>query len=187
MQYNIAHQQQKNKQGNKIDMNKLFKTITSIFSSKVRKANRKLQISNCIDLIDNQQFTLAQAYKKLTITINDLEAKLKDAKTEAESEQKPEVKAVKQKNAEIIETTLARLKKSKETIAAKLQKTEDSRVVLVAKKSLLDSIESLKGMTSNCFETADFDVDAIMAEIDKTIRDIESEFQADDELNELAK
>lgn len=168
-------------------MNNLFKTITSIFSSKVHKANRKLQISNCIDLIDNQQFTLAQAYKKLTVTINDLEAKLKDAKTEAESEQKPEVKAVKQKNAEIIETTLARLKKSKETIAAKLQKTEDSRVVLVAKKSLLDSIESLKGMTSNCFETADFDIDAIMAEIDKTIRDIESEFQADDELNELAK
>ena len=42
-------------------------------------------------------------------------------------------------------------------------------------------------MTSNCFETADFDVDVIMAEIDKTIRDIESEFQANDELNELAK
>ena len=168
-------------------MKNLFKTISSIFSSKVRKANRKLQINNCIDLIDNQQFTLAQAYKKLTVTINDLEAKLKDAKTEAEREVKPEVKTVKQKNAEIIETTLARLKKSKEGIAAKLQKTEDSRVILVAKKSLLDSIESLKGMTSNCFETADFDVDVIMAEIDKTIRDIESEFQANDELNELAK
>lgn len=168
-------------------MKNLFKTINSIFSSKVRKANRKLQINNCIDLIDNQQFTLAQAYKKLTVAINDLEAKLKDAKSEAEREAKPEVKTVKQKNAEIIETTLARLKKSKEGIAAKLQKTEDSRVVLVAKKSLLDSIESLKGMTSNCFETADFDVDTIMSEIDKTIRDIESEFQANDELNELAK
>ena len=168
-------------------MKNLFKTIRSIFSAKVNKANRKLQISNCIDLIDNQQFTLAKAYKKLTITINDLKAKLDAAKTDTESEQKPEVKAVKQKNAEIIETTLARLKKSKEGIAAKLQKTEDSRVILVAKKSLLDSIESLKGMTSNCFETADFDVDVIMSEIDKTIRDIESEFQADNELNELAK
>ena len=52
---------------------------------------------------------------------------------------------------------------------------------------MLDSIESLKGMTSNCFETDDFDVDVIMTEIDKTIRDIESEFQANDELNELVK
>ena len=102
-------------------------------------------------------------------------------------ETKPEVKAVKQKNVEIIENTLVRLRKSKEGIAAKLQKTEDSRVILVAKKSLLDSIESLKGMTSNCFETDDFDVDVIMTEIDKTIRDIESEFQANDELNELVK
>ena len=168
-------------------MKNLFKTICLIFSSKVRKANRKLQISNCIDLIDNQQFMLAKAYKNLTVTINDFEAKLKDAKSEAESEQKSEVKVVKQKNVEIIETTLARLKKSKEGIAAKLQKTEDSRIILVAKKSLLDSIESLKGMTSNCFETADFDVDVIMAEIDKTIRDIESEFQANNELNELVK
>ena len=168
-------------------MKSLFNTIRNIFSSKARKINRKLQISNCIDLIDNQQFTLAQAYKKLTITINDLTDKLSAAKTEAQAETKPEVKAVKQKNAEIIETTLARLKKSKEGIAAKLQKTEDSRVILAAKKSLLDSIESLKGMTSNCFETADFDVDVVMSEIDKTIRDIESEFQADDELNELAK
>ena len=109
------------------------------------------------------------------------------AKSEVEREAKPEVKAVKQKNAEIIEGTLARLKKSKEGIAAKLQKTEDSRVILDAKKSLLDSIESLKGMTSNCFETADFDVDVIMSEIDKTIRNIESEFQANNELNELVK
>ena len=168
-------------------MKNLFKTIRSIFSSKVRKANRKLQISNCIDLIDNQQFTLAQAYKKLTITINDLEAKLKDAKSEVERETKPEVKAVKKKNAEIIEGTLDRLNKSKEGIVSKLQKTEDSRVILVAKKSLLDSIESLKGMTSNCFETDDFDVDVIMSEIDKTIRNIESEFQANNELNELVK
>ena len=168
-------------------MMNLFKTMRSVFSSKVRKANRKLQISNCIDLIDNQQFTLAQAYKKMTVTINDLEAKLKDAKSEVEHEEKAEVKAVKQKNVEIIENTLARLRKSKEGIAAKLQKTEDSRVILVAKKSLLDSIESLKGMTSNCFETDDFDVDVIMTEIDKTIRDIESEFQANDELNELVK
>ena len=168
-------------------MMNLFKTIRSVFSSKARKANRKLQISNCIDLIDNQQFTLAQAYKKMTVTINDLEAKLKDAKSEVEREEKAEVKAVKQKNVEIIENTLASLRKSKEGIAAKLQKTEDSRVILVAKKSLLDSIESLKGMTSNCFETDDFDVDVIMTEIDKTIRDIESEFQANDELNELVK
>ena len=42
-------------------------------------------------------------------------------------------------------------------------------------------------MTSNCFETDDFDVDVIMSEIDKTVRDIESEFQANDELNELVK
>ena len=168
-------------------MMNLFKTMRSVFSSKVRKANRKLQISNCIDLIDNQQFTLAQAYKKLTVTINDLEAKLNYAKIEAAREARPEVEAVKRKNVEIIETTLARMKKSKEGIAAKLQKTEDSRVILVAKKSLLDSIESLKGMTSNCFETDDFDVDVIMTEIDKTIRDIESEFQANDELNELVK
>ena len=168
-------------------MMNIIKTIGSIFSAKIRKQNRKLQINNCIDLIDNQQFTLAQAYKKLTITINDITAKLTDAKDEAEKEEKPEIKAVKQKNVEIIETTLARLKKSKEGITDKLQKTEDSRVILIAKKSLLDSIESLKGMTSNCFETDDFDVDAIMVEIDKTIRTIESEFQADDELNELVK
>ena len=168
-------------------MMNLFKTMRSVFSSKVRKANRKLQISNCIDLIDNQQFTLAQAYKKLTVTINDLESTNKDAKSEVERDASADVKAVKQKNVEIIENTLARLRKSKEGIAAKLQKTEDSRVILVAKKSLLDSIESLKGMTSNCFETDDFDVDVIMTEIDKTIRDIESEFQANDELNELVK
>ena len=168
-------------------MKNLFKTLGSIFSSKIRKTNRKLQISNCIDLVDSQQFNLAMAYKKLTVTINDLEAKLTDAKNDAQTESNPEVKTVKEKNVEIIEMTLARLKKSKKDIAAKLQKTEDSRVILIAKKSLLDSIESLKDMTSNCFETANFDVDTIMTEIDKTIRDIESEFQANDELNELIK
>lgn len=79
------------------------------------------------------------------------------------------------------------MKKNKELVADKLKKTEDSRTVLAAKKSLLDSIESLKGMSSNVFEKSEFDVDAIMAEIDKSIRDIEADFQSDAELNELVK
>ena len=168
-------------------MNKLFTTIASIFSSKTRKLNRKLQMSNCIDLIENQQYTLAQAYKKLTRTINDISNKLDESKSKANKETNAEVKAILQKNIAIIESTLARLKKNKDTISNKLQKTEDSRVILIAKKSLLDSIESLKNMTSNAFDRQDFDVDAIMAEIDNTIRGIESDFQADDELNELVK
>ena len=42
-------------------------------------------------------------------------------------------------------------------------------------------------MSSNAFEKSDFDVDAIMDEIDKSIRDIEADFQSDAELNELIK
>lgn len=168
-------------------MNKLFKTIKSIFSCKTRKINRKLQIANCIDLIEDQQYTLAQAYKKVTKAVLELKDKLSEAKSKASRENNESVKTVLQKNAEIIQSTLDRLIKNKETIANKLQKTEDSRVVLAAKKNLLDSIESLKGMSSNVFDGQDFDVDAIMAEIDKSIRDIEADFQADDELNDLVK
>lgn len=168
-------------------MNKLFKTIKSIFSCKTRKINRKLQIANCIDLIEDQQYTLAQAYKKVTKAVLELKDKLSEAKSKASREDNESVKTVLQKNAEIIQSTLDRLIKNKETIANKLQKTEDSRVVLAAKKNLLDSIESLKGMSSNVFDNQDFDVDAIMAEIDKSIRDIEADFQADDELNDLVK
>lgn len=168
-------------------MMKLLSTIKSIFSAKARKLNRSLQVSNCIDLVQDQQVTLAKAYKKLVKAINDLDDQLKAINKKLETEENPTVKLVIQKNIEIITSTLARLKKNKETIANKLQKTEDSRVVLIAKKELLDSIESLKGLSSNVFENQEFDVDAIMNEIDKTIRDIESEFQADDELNDLTK
>jgi capsid protein len=123
----------------------------------------------------------------VTKAVLELKDKLAEAKSKASRENNESVKTVLQKNAEIIQSTLDRLIKNKETIANKLQKTEDSRVVLAAKKNLLDSIESLKGMSSNVFDGQDFDVDAIMAEIDKSIRDIEADFQADDELNDLVK
>lgn len=165
----------------------LFKTIKSIFNSKIRKTNRRLQVSNCIDLIDEQQVSLAEAYKKLTCTIADLEIKRDAAADKVKNEKKAEVKAIMQKNVDLIKSTIERLKKNKLRIAEKLQKTEDSRVVLVAKKSLLDSIESLKDTSSNVFQDEGFDVEAIMAEIDTSIAGIEAEFKADEELNELVK
>lgn len=166
---------------------KILTTLTSIFKSKMNKANRALQVNNCIDLVDEQQRKMALAYKKLISAINDLNYKLEEAKGKISVEENPGVKAVLKKNVEILETTIARLTKNKNTIANKLEKTESSRSVLLAKKTLLDSIAELKNTTSNVFERADFNVDDIMAEIDKSIRDIESEFQADDELNELVK
>lgn len=178
-------------------MNKLFGTIKSIFKSKIRKTNHALQVSNCIDLVDEQQVKMAQNYKKIVKAINDLVAKrdmLKekinaksDSKPKTKNTSKSEVNQVWLKNIEVLESTIARLEKNKEMLAAKLQRTEDSRAVLVAKKALLDSISDIKSTTSNVFEKQEFDVDAIMEEIDKSIRDIESEFQADDELNELVK
>lgn len=165
----------------------LLKTITSIFKSKSRKINRKLQVSNCIDLIDEQQASLAEAYKKLTRTIADLEIKRDAAAEKVKKEKKAEVKAIMQKNVDLINSTIERLKSNKKRIAEKLEKTEDSRVVLVAKKSLLDSIESLKDTSSNVFQDEGFDVEAIMAEIDTSIAGIEAEFKADEELNELVK
>ena len=165
----------------------LMKTIKSIFKTKVRNVNRALQVSNCIDLIDDQQVKLAESFKKINKVILELEDKLTYAKAKVETEKKADVKVVLQKNVEVITSTIERLKKNKELVAEKLKKTEDSRTVLAAKKSLLDSIESLKGMSSNVFEKSDFDVDAIMAEIDKSIRDIEADFQSDAELNELVK
>ena len=165
----------------------LMKTIKSIFKTKMRNANRALQVSNCIDLIDEQQVKLAESFKKINKVILELEDKLTYAKSKVVYENKPEVKIVLQKNVEVITSTIERLKKNKELVADKLKKTEDSRTVLAAKKSLLDSIESLKGMSSNVFEKSEFDVDAIMAEIDKSIRDIEADFQSDAELNELVK
>lgn len=164
-----------------------MKTIKSIFKTKVRNVNRALQVSNCIDLIDDQQVKLAESFKKINKVILELEDKLTYAKAKVETEKKADVKVVLQKNVEVITSTIERLKKNKELVAEKLKKTEDSRTVLAAKKSLLDSIESLKGMSSNVFEKSDFDVDAIMAEIDKSIRDIEADFQSDAELNELVK
>lgn len=165
----------------------LMKTIKSIFKTKVRNVNRALQVSNCIDLIDDQQVKLAESFKKINRVILELEDKLTYAKEKVKSEKKADVKVVLQKNVDIITSTIERLKKNKELVADKLKKTEDSRTVLAAKKSLLDSIESLKGMSSNVFEKSDFDVDAIMAEIDKSICDIEADFQSDVELNELVK
>ena len=47
----------------------------SIFKSKSHKINRKLQVSNCIDLIDEQQSSLAKAYKKICCAISDFEYK----------------------------------------------------------------------------------------------------------------
>jgi hypothetical protein len=164
-----------------------MKTIKSVFKTKVRNANRALQVSNCIDLIDDQQVKLAESYKKINKVILELEDKLTYAKAKVKSEKKADVKVVLQKNVDVITSTIERLKKNKELVADKLKNTEDSRAVLAAKKSLLDSIESLKGMSSNVFEKSDFDVDAIMAEIDKSIRDIEADFQSDAELNELVK
>ena len=164
-----------------------MKTIKSIFKTKVRNVNRALQVSNCIDLIDDQQVKLAESFKKINKVILELEDKLTYAKAKVETEKKADVKVVLQKNVEVITSTIERLKKNKVLVAEKLKKTEDSRTVLAAKKSLLDSIESLKGMSSNVFEKSDFDVDAIMAEIDKSIRDIEADFQSDAELNELVK
>lgn len=166
---------------------KLFKTIMSIIKSKSRKLNRKLQVSNCIDLIDEQQSSLAEAYKKLSCTIADLEFKRDAATEKVKKEKKAEVKAIMQKNVDLINSTIERLKNNKKRIAEKLEKTEDSRVVLVAKKSLLDSIESLKDTSSNVFQDEGFDVEAIMAEIDTSIAGIEAEFKADEELNELVK
>ena len=165
----------------------LMKTIKSIFKTKVRNVNRALQVSNCIDLIDDQQVKLAESFKKINKVILELEDKLTYAKAKVETEKKADVKVVLQKNVEVITSTIERLKKNKVLVAEKLKKTEDSRTVLAAKKSLLDSIESLKGMSSNVFEKSEFDVDAIMAEIDKSIRDIEADFQSDAELNELVK
>lgn len=165
----------------------LMKTIKSIFKTKVRNVNRALQVSNCIDLIDDQQVKLAESFKKINKVILELEDKLTYAKAKVKTEEKAEVKIVLQKNVDVITSTIERLKKNKELVADKLKKTEDSRTVLAAKKSLLDSIESLKGMSSNVFEKSEFDVDAIMAEIDKSIRDIEADFQSDAELNELVK
>ena len=165
----------------------LMKTIKSIFKTKIRNANRALQVSNCIDLIDEQQVKLAESFKKINKVILELEDKLTYAKAKVKTEKKADVKVVLQKNVDVIASTIERLKKNKELVAEKLKKTEDSRTVLAAKKSLLDSIESLKGMSSNVFEKSDFDVDAIMAEIDKSIRDIEADFQSDAELNELVK
>lgn len=165
----------------------LMKTIKSIFKTKVRNVNRALQVSNCIDLIDDQQVKLAESFKKINKVILELEDKLTYAKAKVKTEKKADVKVVLQKNVDVITSTIERLKKNKELVAEKLKKTEDSRTVLAAKKSLLDSIESLKGMSSNVFEKSDFDVDAIMAEIDKSIRDIEADFQSDAELNELVK
>jgi hypothetical protein len=162
-------------------------TIKSIFKTKVRNVNRALQVSNCIDLIDDQQVKLAESFKKINKVILELEDKLTYAKAKVKTEKKADVKVVLQKNVDVITSTIERLKKNKELVAEKLKKTEDSRTVLAAKKSLLDSIESLKGMSSNVFEKSDFDVDAIMAEIDKSIRDIEADFQSDAELNELVK
>lgn len=164
-----------------------MKTIKSIFKTKVRNVNRALQVSNCIDLIDDQQVKLAESFKKINKVILELEDKLTYAKAKVKTEEKAEVKIVLQKNVDVITSTIERLKKNKELVADKLKKTEDSRTVLAAKKSLLDSIESLKGMSSNVFEKSEFDVDAIMAEIDKSIRDIEADFQSDAELNELVK
>ncbi len=165
---------------------KLFGTIASIFSAKARRANRKLQVSNCIDLVDEQQLKLAKAYKKLTVVLAELKSKLDAAEGKAAAEGKPEVKAILGKNVEIIKSTIERINKNKSQLADKLQKSEDTKAILVAKKSLLDSIESLKGMSSNVFESDEFDVDAITSEIDTTISQIEAEFQADDELNRLA-
>jgi hypothetical protein len=166
---------------------KLLKTITSIFKSKSRKLNRKLQVSNCIDLIDEQQASLAEAYKKLCSTIADLEIKRDSAAEKVKKEKKAEVKAIMQKNVDLINSTIERLTNNKKRIAEKLEKTEDSRVVLVAKKALLDSIESLKDTSSNVFQDEGFDVEAIMAEIDTSIAGIEAEFKADEELNALIK
>lgn len=168
-------------------MFKLFKTIASILSCKTRKVNRSLQITNCIDLIEDQQYKLANNYKKLVKSINELKNKLDELKVKKTNTNDANLIAVIDKNISIVDSTINRLNANKELIIQKIKKSEDSRIVLKAKKELLDSIESIKGLSTNVFEGEDFDVDAIMSEIDKQIQDIESEIQANDELNTIVK
>lgn len=168
-------------------MFKLFKTIKSIFNAKVLKLNRKLQIDNCIDLVKDQQLKMAESFKKISKAINDIKYKIKELSDDLETEKNKSVKEVKMKNVAIFKKTLDRLVKNKELLEQKLWNSKNSRDILTAKKSLLDSIESIKGTTSNIFENQNFDIDSIMKEIDDSIRDIETEMQCDEELNEILK
>ena len=103
----------------------LLNTIKSIIKSKSRKLNRALQVSNCIDLIDDQQVKLAESFKKITRVILELENKLKYANKKVKSEKKVDVKVILQKNVDVITSTIERLKKNKELIADKLKNIED--------------------------------------------------------------
>lgn len=168
-------------------MFKLFKTIKSIFNAKVLKLNRKLQIDNCIDLVKDQQLKMAESFKKISKAINDIEYKIKELSYDLETEKNKSVKQVKMKNVAIFKKTLERLVNNRKVLEDKLWNSKNSRDVLAAKKSLLDSIESIKGTTSNIFENQNFDIDSIMKEIDDSIRDIETEMQCDEKLNEILK
>lgn len=168
-------------------MKTLLTTIKSIFNSKVRNVNRSLQVSNCIDLINEQQVKLAKSFKKIKMANSELTYKRDELNAKLEAEKRPEIRAVLKKNVEVIESTIARLQENLETIGEKVKKIEDSRTVFLAKKALLDSITDIKNTTSNVFEQQEFNADDIMNEIDKSIREIEAEFEADDELNKLVK
>lgn len=98
------------------------------------------------------------------------------------------MKATLEKNIEIFETTLVKLQNVKAKLGDKLARSEESKTILAAKKSLLESMDMVRGMTSNLVEgCGDFDAEDVMAEIDKAIRGIESEIEANNEINDLVK
>lgn len=166
----------------------LFRTLKNLVSAKTRSIDRKLKIANCEELLEEQQMKLAKNYKRCHAEIRELSAKLAKLKSKAESAQDPRVKETFEKNAEIFETTLAKLQSAKARIGDKLAKTEESRAVLLAKKGLLESMDMVRSVASNLVEgCGDFDAEDVMAEIDKAVRGIESELEANSEIDDLVK
>lgn len=166
----------------------LLRTIKNIMSAKARSVDRKLKIANCEELLEEQQLKLAENYKRCYAEIHELTAKLDELKSKIETAHDPRVTATLEKNIEIFETTLVKLQNVKAKLGDKLARSEESKTILAAKKSLLESMDMVRGMTSNLVEgCGDFDAEDVMAEIDKAIRGIESEIEANNEIDDLVK
>jgi predicted house-cleaning noncanonical NTP pyrophosphatase (MazG superfamily) len=86
----------------------------------------------------------------------------------------------------VLDKTLEKLASVLDVIKSKIESFEFQKQILVAKKNLLDDLIEIKNFSGG-FLNGDFEIDSIISELDKNIKSVEIEIEANEELNSILK
>ena len=162
------------------------RTIKGIFNGKLTAINKRLQIKHCIELSDDYIVRLCKKYKDSKIKISELKMekiKLENLMKNCES---PELVETYSQHIIVLDKTLEKLASVLDVIKSKIESFEFQKQILVAKKNLLDDLIEIKNFSGG-FLNGDFEIDSIISELDKNIKSVEIEIEANEELNSILK